>query len=423
MSKDLIKAGKGLTSIQLVVEKDNTLVANIDVVKSYVSELELEAEEKKKNELDLGNLIEYYSNIKEVWKNFRTYRKGGLSSIASIPKVYTEIENKDWKNIIDGLANEIEKRKEKEYVLADANIKTILDELIEAETEKVKSLIDVRVFHQETSKMRTNSYAQLTGKGTIKKGLKDKVVAMFEKEAQPIRERVALEELKETETKRFDADINSLKINSNDVEVLKEILLDLSKKSEQIKDLYPNTVYYCTNRLRNTYSQVQSNIKALENEAKRIEAEAKAKAEREVDLPLVEELEVIEKDIEVNAKNDVWLNEKLNRAKAIYQEFKFVENRDLAKNIGDRINTKIKLNKLTIEPTIEDLTTPFDNEVEEVEVKIEPTKPTQRVYTLKDPDAVMMDIQFMGITAESETEAIEKMVEVFRKSLIENGVK
>jgi len=261
------------------------------------------------------------------------------------------------------VADEIEKRKETLYLGADKNIQAVINGLLNAETEKVKEKLDIRIFHKDFSDMRKTAYAQLTEKGKIKKALTNKVTALFEKEVKPIREAFQLEEIKEAETKRFDASLNVYKINSNDVAVLRDILLDLAKQSETVKELYPNIHEYCATRLGNTTSQVRSNIKALESEAKRIEAEAEVKALRDADLPILGEAKLIANAIEANASDKNWLNMQLQAIQGLVSRLSFSENVQTLKQIEQRLMAKIELLILKAKED-EDVSTPFD-EVQE----------------------------------------------------------
>jgi len=368
--KDLIALGNEITTIPLVIERDGVSIANTDLLDAFIKSAKVKAEEKIKNELDLKKLEEFYAQIKNILKNFSTYRKGQLQPLKNIPSAFTSRENKELLPIITMVGDEIERRKETLYLSADKNIQTVLNGLLDTETGKVKAQLDVRVFHKDFSTMRKTSYAQLTEKGKIKKALTNKVTALFEKEVKPIREAFQLEEIKEAETKRFDASLNVYKINSNNVAVLRDILLDIAKQSETVGELYPNIHEYCATRLKNTYSQVQNNIKALESEAKRIEAEAKVKALRDADLPILSEAKSIDDAIESNDNNKEWLNMQLQAIQGLVQKLSFRENIETLKQIEHRLMAKIELLilKAKEDEIVIDVSTPFDVVQEPIEV-------------------------------------------------------
>ena len=427
--KDLIALGNEITTIPLVIEKNSLSVANIEPVKQYINELEKAIEEKKKNELSWKGLDSFHKEVKTVFENFDTFRKGYFSSWNSVPKEFTSLMNNDWTNLIDGVKSEVEERKESIYVLADANIKSVLDGLLDAEDEKVKKVFDTRVL--DFSKTRTNVTAQLSVVASQKENESDEdyavkkakfvpkirtplrtaVQKILERALKPIRETIQLEELKAKEQQTFEEYLPSATINS--IEEGKALLITLAKQKESIDRLYPNTTQHSHRTLNNKVQQVESNIRVLEAIKAKDEAEAEVKALGDADLPVLGEAKLIADAIEANASDKNWLNMQLQAIQGLVHKLSFRENIETLKNIQQKLSTKIKL--LNEDGMIVDISTSFDEPKEEVQI--------QKIWSLKDAESVVMDIEFMGVAAESKDEAIEKMVDIFRKSLIENGVK
>ena len=335
---NLVELGTKLTELPLVIEGENKVsMANIEPLKKYIEELEAYKNEKLKNELDVEILEADLKNLKKVHSNFAIYRKGQLAPLKAIPTAFTTIENKDWKFILDDYEAEIEKRKEVLYLEADKNIKSVLDALMELESEAVKAQLDIRVFDKEFSSMRKTSYAQLTETGKIKKALSDKIEVLFNDAVQPIRDRVALEEKRVQEQKSFEMYLESFNSNSKNKEELSATIVGLEKFKLQVPELYPTIENMAKNSIDNRIDSCKNAIKAIESEEQRLQAEQAKKALQEADKEVLQKLSIIENGIDVIRNDKALLEEKIKELQGLWKDAKFADNRTKIEEVGKRL--------------------------------------------------------------------------------------
>lgn len=337
--KDLVKVGEELTTLQLVVEDDKILVANTAPLEKFVSALEVHFEEKK-NELDLEKFETAYKNQVAIWKNFDTYRKGALSHIASIPKQITGIMNNDWKNVLDNWSSEIEKRKEAVYVLADANINTVLNSFLADENEKVKAQLDLRVFDKEFSKIRTTSYAQLTDKDKIKKSLSDKIEALYVEAVTPIRERIALEEQTEREHKNFDMMLSKYNIDSNDIDVLNNVIVELETFKLEIPTMYSTIKTTAERSINFKIDNAKKSIQAIKAEQARLEQQRQLDELKNADKDIMNQVEAIKAILPQIQDDRSLLEENIEKLKRFWKDAKYAENRTTIQALSETLKER-----------------------------------------------------------------------------------
>ena len=334
--------------------KDGQIVENSEDVARLVELMKSWAENKLKA-VDIDTIEKNTEIVRVVYEWFSGSRKQTTKKFDEIKKNFTAIES-EIKNIGLAFKQRKEELLEEEYKKREAAIIAELKTELNFVKEKYGIELNENLFSDFIAAKRKTKV--LTEKGALTKKIKDDIKAKVKEILEPILKERGVQRLKEQDLQKLALDLQDINTNALFVEELENAKGKLIQLLNTVKMRYPNAEQEADAQLRANIRLVEANIARLKAEA---EKEALRKAEEErIAQELAKEEEVKQRAEQLQKMQQV-------------QEPK-VESAKNAQTTGYIPKWKIPL--------------------EEIEV-----------------------IAAMEFEAESEEEAKEKAVEMFRKQL------
>ena len=341
---DLIELGKKLVSQELVVIKNNKVQFNTQNLKDFVDIAEEKVEDSIKNELSDVPLKELKKKIADTYKAFNAVRVSVTSEFDKGKGLFT-VEEKRLKSLIIPLDKRIQELNEEVFKIAEKAIKDTFNSL-QAENKELN--INLTVFDHFINSQRKNKGMLPNEKTNIlSKSSSDKILAEFNKVADPLREQLELKKREKTESLQFEEAITKFNISSQDISILKDIIEEVEAFKSKVNDLFPLTAQSCLRALDSKIQLINATIRGIEEKAKREEAQKEAeKAKREaeklanLDFENMERVAIIEENISDNPKIED-LEGIVVELRKIYPLLKMSKNQTIVSELANSINNKI----------------------------------------------------------------------------------
>ena len=415
--KSLIELSTEISTLDLVVIKNKMPVANTEHLRAYEVALIEHTDDMVRNTLDIDILEEEIKKRTKINSNFKTHRLGFTKPMTAIPKEFTPFE-KSFDEQNNRIKDRVEEMKESTFRIAEAKIREVLN-LLQEEHKDIQ--INMSVFEDFVEAQRKVKGMLPKDNGSLSKGSMDKIEKVFNDHIQPIIEAKEKEERSQTEHKQFQTYLPNT--DSNSINELEAAKMNLLKQKERLEELYPINFSFFTQTIVTMIGKIESNIKAINAEAKKVEAEAEAQKLRDVDKPITDEITKLSDEFKLKKEDNDWIEKATITLRALYKESKMQETKKIAIKLSDEFKAQQTNNLATfiIEPIVKEKI--IEEKRTEEPVIMEESEPLKRIYSLVDEQAVMFDIEAIRVEAMSEEEAIEKYVEAFRKSITKNGVR
>lgn len=310
--------------------KGSEIVDNSDIIKDGVELMRKRADEVIKNELDVGNVELVVKEFEEVHKWLQTTRTSVTSDFDKTKKKFTSNEKQLKDEIIGDLKDHILKMKEKQFQVAESNIKKELQKLIDENSDLG---IGLDVFESFIADKRKNAGMLPTEKTKKTTSSALKIINdEFEKIAKPIREAQALNKRKELQSKIFEQSLDAINIDGEDINAGIALLLQLEQTAD---NLFPDIVDACKRSIRNKIEKAEANIEARKAMKERDEAIAERDADANHDKPFMEQVAALSDGINGD-DNDV-LDEKLTKLRVIHDNVKLDKHKTQIVELGNSI--------------------------------------------------------------------------------------
>lgn len=310
--------------------KGTGIIDNSSIIKDGVSLMRKRADEVIKNELDVGNVELVVKEFEEIHKWLQGTRTSVTSDFDNMKKKFTSNEKQLKEEIIGDLKSHILKMKEKQFKVAETNIKRELQKLIDENSDLG---IGLDVFESFIADKRKNAGMLPTEKTKKTTSSALKIINdEFEKIAKPIREAQALNKRKDLQSKMFEQSIDAIDVDNNIEDGIEALL----KLEAIIDSTFPDIADACKRSIKNKIEKADANIEAMKAKAERDKAIAERDADDIHDKPFMEQVSAISNGINSD-DNDV-LDEKLTKLRVIHEQVKSDKHKSQIVELGHSIN-------------------------------------------------------------------------------------
>ena len=337
--------------------KDGQIVENSGQVKQLVELMKNWANDLIANAKDVDELEKATEIVREVYAWFSESRKQLTKPLDEMKRNFTALEN-EIKQIGIAFKEKKEELLEQEYQNRETAIISELKMELNFIKEDLGIDLDINLFSDFIAQKRKTKV--LTEKGHLTKKIKDEIKVKINEILEPILKEREVQKLKEQDLQKLTLDLQDINTNSLFIEELEAAKDKLIQLLNTVDMRYPNAVQEAT-------AQLNANIRLVEADIKRLQAEAEKKALRKAE----EERKAAEAKKQEEIKK---------RAEEIQKAQQEVANAKNAQTTEDSSQTK-KTSKYKIP-------------LEEIEI-----------------------IAAVEIEAVSEAEAKEKAIEIFKQQL------
>jgi len=338
--------------------KDGQIVENSEDIKKLVGLMTNWAE----NELKVANIdtLEKDTEItREIYAWFSGSRKQVTKTFDEIKKNFTAVES-EIKKIGISFKDRKEKLLEEEYQKREIVIIDNLEKELKAVEDEYKIKINKNLFSDFISSKRKTKV--LTEKGALTKKIKDEIKFKINEILEPILKEREAQKLKEQDLQKLTLDLQDINTNALFIEELENAKTKLEQILNTAEIGYPNAV-------QEAKAQLRANIQLAKANIARIKAEEEKEALRKAEEERKKEEEKKEEEIKQRAEQ----LQKMQQTEVKEEVKEEISKEEISKEV-EKIKWKIPL--------------------EEIEV-----------------------IASIKFEAESEEEAKEKIIEMFKQQL------
>ena len=377
------------TPVQIEISADG-VKDNAEEIGKIVSIIKDYTEDVAKNTLDAEGVANAKATIGAIGTWLIETRKIQTNPLKEIAGHFTPHEAK-FKDFSKTLQDAIDRINEKEYEKTEKVIRAYFLEVLTV--EQMTETVSMDTFKEFIEKKRKTQCT--TSKGALEKKTKDAIDKAILDVVLPIKEARELEKRKALQSKQFGAYLDNTP-SDGETAVLEASITTLHRFKEQIAETYPDIQEDAMRRINERIATCEANIRANE-------AEAKRKAQEDVDkdiLATVEEIEIgyMEESLDMIQSDTETL-------RGLYRQAKLTTTQDKIKTVADLLARREA--ELTPKPEAQ---APMKKQEPEVE-----SEPTETVWAISREDLDVL--LFTKVTATTEDEAKRKFIEAFSDHL------
>lgn len=335
--------GYDLVPIVINVADNGSMEHNAEIIGMGIDLMAARANEVIKNELDIGNVELVKKEFNEIYQWLKATRTSVTSSFDEVKSKFTANEKRLKDEIIKSIDDQILAMKEKTFKIAEANIRSVLNEMID-ESEGIGITIDMFDSFIESKRQNASMLPTEKTKKTSAAALKT-IRDEFEKIAKPIREALAINEKKDLQSKQFESYLDNIDVDSDNPEIINAAIKSLFRLRESVEANYPDVIESCHRSINNKIEKAEANIRALEAMAERDALQSKQNEIDAHDKEIMIEVRTINEGVLLDDADT--LTKKVDRLRTIHGKLIGEDNKNEVVRIANSLKDLISKSNAT----------------------------------------------------------------------------